>query len=399
MSAHYLGKDANGSTVDMKIGDLCLWGRRQIIIDGDEHGINNATSEWCEPDHPEAEWWFTARWEPTEIDDLSDWEAREGWAVVEGSGTDRLGEAREYFERIKRGEPAIEPTKPHPARQPFVGGDPVRGEAATIGHNGDGDYSVGTLDRLAGEITQKSVKPTIQSERVPDFPALANEFRSDADFALYEDLTQRGDKALRRRLFIAARTFVRTAREFPAGFKTACKHLGIKGDNIEAMAIRFLFGLTLDKHAVHDWSCVVKYWREVEPDQQDVEAASERKLSELKTAWRKAKQGEASNAQEAHAAAETGVTDEPPLWDFVADMLTDAEPALVIEAPEHAEAAEQTVGVYLCRRFPDGQRELYRVGLSVKGIREAVRLVEPNLPTERAVLVPSDGGDWREAAQ
>jgi hypothetical protein len=119
---------------------------------------------------------------------------------------------------------------------------------------------------------EKSVKPTIPSERVPDFPAMANEFRSDADFALYQDLTQRGDKALRRKLFMAARTFVLTARKYRATFKAACKPLGIKGDNIEGMAIRFLFGPTLDKHAVHDWSCVVKYWRECEPDQQDVEA-------------------------------------------------------------------------------------------------------------------------------
>jgi hypothetical protein len=248
---------------------------------------------------------------------------------------------------------------------------------------------------------EKSVKPTeptIPSERVPDFPAMANEFRSDADFALYQDLTQRGDKALRRKLFMA-RPFVRTAREYRGVFKNACKPLGIKGDNIESMSVRFLFGPTLDKHAVHDWSCVLNYWYECEPDQQDVEAAAERKLSDLKTAWRKFKQAKTNNAQRPHAEVEASASAEPPIWDFVANALTDVEPSLVIEPPEPAETADQTVCVYLCRRFPDGQREFYRVGLSEKGIREIVRLVEPHLPTERAVLARTNGDDWREAAQ
>src|SRR5437763_15049582 len=87
------------------------------------------------------------------------------------------------------------------------------------------------------DTSEKSVKPTIPSERVPDFPALANEFRSDADFELYEDLTKRGDKALRRKLFIAARTFVSIAREYRSTFINACKPLGIKCDKIEGMAI------------------------------------------------------------------------------------------------------------------------------------------------------------------
>jgi hypothetical protein len=246
------------------------------------------------------------------------------------------------------------------------------------------------------DIPEKSVKPTIEAERVPDFPALANEFRADEDFAVYQDLTQRGDKALRRKLFMA-RSFVRTAREHRGTFKAACKPLGIKGDNIEGMAIRFLFGPTLDKHAVHDWSCVLNYWYECEPDQQDVEAAAERKLSDLKTAWRKFKLAKTNNAEPPHAEAEASA--EPPLWEFVAQALTDVEPALVIEPPEQGEAADQTVEVYLCRRFPAGQREFYRVGLSEKGIRETVRLVEPHLPTERAVPARSDGDDWREAAQ
>jgi hypothetical protein len=252
-----------------------------------------------------------------------------------------------------------------------------------------------TSEPLAGP-SVKPTEPIIPSERVPDFPALANEFRSDQDFALWQDLSQRSDKALRRKLFMAARTFVLTARKHRATFKAACKPLGIKGDNIEGMAIRFLFGPTLDKHAVHDWSCVVKYWREREPDQQDVEAASQRKLSDLKTAWRKAKQGETSAA----SSAEAKMSDAPPLWELVADVLTDVEPALVIEAPKLDEPASQTIGVYLCRRFLDGQREFYRVGLSGKGIREIVRLVEPHLPTERAALVAtSDDGDLRDAAQ
>jgi hypothetical protein len=94
------------------------------------------------------------------------------------------------------------------------------------------------------------------------------------------------------------------------------------------------------------------------------------------------------------------MSDDPPLWELVADALTDVEPALVIGAPKLDEPASQTISVYLCRRFLDGQREFYRVGLSEKGIREIVRLVEPHLPTERAALVAtSDDGDLRDAAQ
>jgi hypothetical protein len=242
------------------------------------------------------------------------------------------------------------------------------------------------------DTSEKAVKPTIEAERVPDFPLLANEFRADEDFAVYQDLTQRGDKALRRKLFMAG-PFVRTAREYRSVFKNACKPLGIKGDNIEGMAIRFLFGPTLDKHAVHDWSCVVKYWRECEPDQQDVEAAAERKLSDLKTAWRVFKQAETNNAQPPHAGAEaTASVEPPPLWDFVADALTDVEPALVIAAPKTGKAADQTVAVYLCRCFRNGDQEFYRVGLSEKGLRQIVLLVEQHLPTERAVLVRTDEG-------
>jgi hypothetical protein len=250
--------------------------------------------------------------------------------------------------------------------------------------------------------TEASVKPTIEGERVPDFPALANQFRADPDFVLWQDLSQRSDKALRRRLFLAARTFVPIAREYRAAFKAACKPLGIKGDNIEAMAIRFLFGPTLDKHAVHDWSCAIKYWRECEPEQQDMEAASERTLTELKTAWRKAKPGETSDKQRLHAVAkETKVADDSSLWESVSDALTDFEPALIVQAPEGGqEAIEETVSVYLCRQFRNGQREFYRVGLAAKGIREIVRLIEPHLPTERAVLVrTADDGDLRDAAE
>lgn len=235
---------------------------------------------------------------------------------------------------------------------------------------------------------------------MPDFPSLANEFRADADFVVWQDLSQRGDKALRRKLFMAARTFVPTAREHRGTFKNACKPLGIKGDNIEGMAIRFLFGTTLDKHSVHDWSCVVNYWYECEPDQQDIKAATERKLADLKTAWRKFKQAKANNEDQPHAEAEASASAEPPLWEFVADALTDVEPALVIAAPGAGKAADQTVEVYLCRRFPDGQREFYRVGLSEKGLRQIVSTVETHLPTERAVLVrTADDSGLRDAAQ
>jgi hypothetical protein len=48
---------------------------------------------------------------------------------------------------------------------------------------------------------EKSVKPTIEADRLPDFPALANEFRADKDFTVWRDLSHRGDKALRRKLF------------------------------------------------------------------------------------------------------------------------------------------------------------------------------------------------------
>jgi hypothetical protein len=248
---------------------------------------------------------------------------------------------------------------------------------------------------------EKSVKPTIPSERVPDFTALANEFQSDADYVLYHDLSQRGDKALRRKLFMA-RPFVRAAREYRGAFKTACKRLKIKGDNIESMSIRFLFGTTLDKHLVNDWSCVVKYWLECEPHEQDVEAASTRKISDLKTAWRKFKQGGASDSPQSGAAAEKATTaDESLLREFVTKTVTDVEPALVVEVSDQEldPAVDETDLIYLGRRFRDGRREFYLVELSEKGIREAARLVKSQLPTERAVLVPSDGGHCREAAQ
>jgi hypothetical protein len=123
-------------------------------------------------------------------------------------------------------------------------------------------------------------------EQVPDFLALANEFRADKDSVAWQDLTRRGDKALRRKLFEASRNFVPRGYQWRGPFKVGCKPLGIKGDNIEAMAIRFLFGPTLDKHAVHDWSCVIKYWHECEPEQHDVEAASTRTITQPKTVYR-----------------------------------------------------------------------------------------------------------------
>jgi len=120
-----------------------------------------------------------------------------------------------------------------------------------------------------------SVKPTIEAERVPNFLALAKAFQGDHDFALWKDFSQRTDKALRRKLFEMSRTFIPKAREYPIEFKKVCKPLGIKGANIEAMAVRFLFGTALHKTSVHDWSYVVRYWLECS-DEQDAEKPQKR---------------------------------------------------------------------------------------------------------------------------
>ena len=246
--------------------------------------------------------------------------------------------------------------------------------------------------------TEASVKPTIEAERVPDFPALAKEFRGDPDFALWHDLSQRGDKALRRKLFMAARTFVPTARGHRASFKAACKPLHIKGDNIEGMAIRFLFGTTLDKHSVHDWSCVVKYWRECAPEQQDVEAAAERPLTELKTDYRKFKNGEPAKTP---PPTNEGDGEPESIWKLVSDSLSGYEPNVVIYSNTADATASAKILVYLVRQFAHGEEQQYAVPLSEKGIREVVGLIKAAVKNTTTRCATWDDLPWHlaEAAE
>jgi len=229
----------------------------------------------------------------------------------------------------------------------------------------------------------KPTEPTIPAERVPDFLGLAREFRTDQEFAVWHDLSQRGDKALRRKLF-QARAFVNLAYEWRGPFKIACKPLGIKGDNIEAMAVRLLFGRKLDKHAVHDWSCVIRYWRECEPEQQDVEAAAERTLIELKLAYRAKKR-----LLEAGSPVATDVQERESLAEFVSASLSDFEPDIVVDHEiGQGAASSDRVYVHLTREYPNGTMHLYAVPLSAKGVRECVPLVqaaEKNTTTRQAI--------------
>ena len=120
-----------------------------------------------------------------------------------------------------------------------------------------------------------SFKTMIESERVPNFMALKETFRCDQDFAVWEDLSQRGDKALRRKLFLMGREFIPVARSYRTEFVKVCKSTHIRGTNIELMAVRFLFGPALATSLVHEWSYVGRYWSECSKEQ-DIEKLPKR---------------------------------------------------------------------------------------------------------------------------
>jgi hypothetical protein len=241
-----------------------------------------------------------------------------------------------------------------------------------------------------------SLKTTIESEPVPNFMTLREAFRRDQDFAVWKDLTQRGDKALRRKLFRMAREFIPIAKSYRAEFVKVCKLLHIRGTNIELMAVRFLFGTALEKSLVHAWSYVGRYWYECSKEQ-DIEKAAEKKTSEIITEYReilKARKAEATAAASVSGAGE-GVSVESEaqpvkpenVWDFVTKALTDFEPNIVIAPPELDEETNEKVAAYLSLRFRDGQQHFYEVPLSEKGIREFIGLVKAaakNTTTRRA---------------
>jgi hypothetical protein len=241
-----------------------------------------------------------------------------------------------------------------------------------------------------------SFKTTIESEAVPNFLALAEAFRRDQDFAVCKDLTQRGDKALRRKLFRMAREFIPIAKSYRAEFVKVCKLLHIRGTNIELMAVRFLFGTALEKSLVHDWSYVGRYWYECSKEQ-DIENAAEKRISDIITEYReilKARKAEATAATSVSGAGE-GVSVESEarpvkrenVWDFASKALTDFEPNILIAAPELDEETDEKVTGYFSLRFRDGQQQFYEVPLSEKGFREFIGLVkaaEKNTTTRRA---------------
>jgi hypothetical protein len=255
-----------------------------------------------------------------------------------------------------------------------------------------------TNDDVRARVNESaSFKTTIESESVPDFLALAEAFRRDQDFAVWKDLTQRGDKALRRKLFLMGREFIPVARSYRTEFVKVCKLLHIRGTNIELMAVRFLFGTALEKSLVHDWSYVGRYWYECSKEQ-DIEKAVEKRISDLITEYReilKARKAEATAAASVSGAGEgvSAVESEAKqvksenVWDFASMELTDFEPNFVIAPPELDEETDEKVVAYFSLRFRDGQQHFYEVPLSEKGIRELIGLVmaaDKNTTTRRA---------------
>jgi len=208
-----------------------------------------------------------------------------------------------------------------------------------------------------------SFKTTIESEPVPNFLALAEAFRRDQDFAVWKDLTQRGDKALRRKLFRMAREFIPIAKSYRAEFVKVCKPLHIHGTNIELMAVRFLFGTALEKSLVHAWSYVGRYWYECSKEQ-DIEKAARKKISEIMTEYREILKARKAGATAAASVSGEGVSvesDAPPVkpenvWDFATKALTDFEPNIVIAPPELGEETDEKVAAYFSLRFRDGQQ-------------------------------------------
>jgi hypothetical protein len=241
-----------------------------------------------------------------------------------------------------------------------------------------------------------SFKTTIESEPVPNFLALAEAFRRDQDFAVWKDLTQRGDKALRRKLFLMGREFIPVARSYRTEFVKVCKLLHIRGTNIELMAVRFLFGTALEKSLVHDWSYVGRYWYECS-NEQDIEKAAEKRISDLITEYReilKVRKAEATAAasvsgpgEGASVESEAQPVKPEDVWDFATKALTDFEPNIVIASPELDQETNEEVAAYFSLRFKGGQQHFYEVPLSEKGIREFVGLVRAaakNTTTYRA---------------
>ncbi len=241
-----------------------------------------------------------------------------------------------------------------------------------------------------------SFKTTIESEPVPNLLALKEAFRRDRDFAVWEDLNQRGDKALRRKLFLMGREFIPVARSYRTEFVKVCKSTYIRGTNIELMAVRFLFGPALATSLVHEWSYVGRYWYECSKEQ-DIEKAAEKRISNIITEYReilKARKAEATAAASVSGACEDLSVDSEAqrakpenAWDFATKMLTDFETNIIIAPPELDQETNEKVAAYFSLRFKGGQQHFYEVPLSEKGIREFVGLAkaaEKNATTRRA---------------
>jgi hypothetical protein len=91
------------------------------------------------------------------------------------------------------------------------------------------------------------------------------------DHPIIRDMTDRGDKALRRTLWEAAREWMPVVREHRADFVEFAKTRHIRGSNPETMLVRLLFGAAVVKQRVTDYVRAMRYWHD-HPDAPRAEA-------------------------------------------------------------------------------------------------------------------------------
>jgi hypothetical protein len=203
----------------------------------------------------------------------------------------------------------------------------------------DGDFSVKRKNKR-------------EAEEVPRLEAMYARWEERPDHAVLADLAARGDLALRRSLFEAAREWMPVVIHYPEEFRRFCKTRLIPGRGDLAL-VRLLFGRTVENRRVSDNAKVVRYWHD--HPEKTMEVAEATPVDEIRR-WK-------TKPKEAEANAEA---DDPAV---VLKEIGGRPPDLEIRGRKFVPRACSYTGTVLA----DGTMKLWEIALPYSTRRNAVR--------------------------